>query len=612
MHLAKLHVQGFRCYEKAEFSFQAGFNAVVGRNNTGKTNIFNAIRHGLGPSATRGDQLWLTEDDFCRSAASGKRCELIRIQLEFAALSEDDRARFFELLDYNPTDPSKSTAKLVFEASWPEAKRYPDVKRWGGASTGDNAAAPAEVLAQLPVTFLPALRDAEAALTPGNRSRLAALLQDLARRDKDDPDGLIVKIFEKANAELEKAGLLIGVRDSLRQSTEKMAGTDYASCSITASPPRFDRILRSLRVQMDGAPIEDISANGLGYNNLLYIATVLTHLQHIGDDETPMLLVEEPEAHLHPQLTILLAEYLNRLTAEKKPPQVIVSTHSPTLASHIAPSRVSCTFFDDAAKANKCNSLANVGLTVSEERELRRMLDVTRATLYFAKGLILVEGISEALLLPTLANRLGYDLMSQHISIIPICGVAFSVFNKLFAPNGLNIPVAIISDSDPSRTSADWKLAEPKRDNGKIVVSGRTTRLLEAFADSERVKVFTSSVTLEYDLAFASVRNSTIMTSVWESCFTGKPQTLNADRLAAAGTDVEKCALAVWRGICVSDNSGSKAEFANKLADRLIEQKDDNSGWKAEFDVPDYLRDAVKHVWEALQPKPAGAAEAAQ
>ncbi len=123
MHLAKLQIDGFRCYEKAEFSFQAGFNAVVGRNNTGKTNIFNAIRHALGPSATRGDQLWLVEDDFCRSDVSGKRCEMIRIQLEFAALSEDNRARFFELLDYNAADPSMSVARLVYEASWPESKR---------------------------------------------------------------------------------------------------------------------------------------------------------------------------------------------------------------------------------------------------------------------------------------------------------------------------------------------------------------------------------------------------------------------------------------------------------------------------------------------------------
>ena len=112
--------------------------------------------------------LWLNTrskfaDQIPLNKASGQRTDLIKIELIFDGLSSDDRARFFELLDYNIAEPEKSKARLVFEASWPAAKRHPDAKRWGGASTGDRAAVPPEVLAQIPVTFLPALRDAEAA-----------------------------------------------------------------------------------------------------------------------------------------------------------------------------------------------------------------------------------------------------------------------------------------------------------------------------------------------------------------------------------------------------------------------------------------------------------------
>ncbi|MGN6370356.1 MAG: ATP-dependent nuclease [Phycisphaerae bacterium] len=598
MYISEIKIDGFRCFKNAHFYLQRGVNAVIGRNNTGKSNLFSAIRHALGPSAARGDPLWLTEDDFCRDIEQDERGEFISIELIFDGLTTDDRARFFELLDYDTQNPEKTKAKLTFEANWPKGKKYADSKRWGGAPTGDRAALPQEVLSQIPVTFLPALRDAEAALTPGNRSRLALLLQDLARRDESEPEKEIVEIYKEANAALEKTELVQAVRSTLRSSTEKMAGTDYSSCSITASPAKLDRILKSLRVQMDGTPIEDISANGLGYNNILYIATILTHLANTGEEESPLLLVEEPEAHLHPQLTLLLAEHLNSLSDTKSPPQIIVSTHSPTLASHVQPSRISVTFADRESGAFRCNSLTRANLSGREERELRRMMDVTRATLYFAKGLILVEGISEALLMPAISVRLGYDLLKRHISVLPICGVSFGTFSKLLGEKGLDIPAAIITDGDPPKTTTDWATAKPKTEAGKIVRSGRANAVADTFKDRANVGVFVSKVTLEYDLAAAGEQNPTTMTEEWEKCFVGTPQTLNSRRLADAGDDLDDRTLAVWRGICVADHSGSKAEFANRLAERILE-RDKQKNWAVDFQIPGYLRKAIEFVWKA-------------
>jgi len=600
MYLREVTIEGYRCFKKATFNFQNGFNSVVGRNNTGKTSLFNGIRHALGSSANRGEPLWLTEEDFYFEPAVGKRTEKIQIELQFAGLNGDDLARFFEILDYNVAQPLESVGRIVFEASWPEAKPRPDTKRWGGASTGDRAAVPSEVLAQIPVTFLPALRDAEAALTPGNKSRLALLLQDLARRDAANPKDTIIEIFKTANAALEQTGLLKTVKERLQKSTGAMAGSDYSPCSISASTPRFERILRTLRVQMETVALADISANGLGYNNLLYIATVLAHLEEISDSEAPLLLVEEPESHLHPQLTVLLAEYLNQLTAEARAPQVIVTTHSPTLASHLAPSRISITFVDSQQKTIRCNSLVHAGLEDHEEREIRRMLDVTRASLYFAKGLILVEGISESLLLPVLAKRMGINPLERHISILPMCGVAFGTFKKLLSENALNIPVAIITDGDPRRTTKDWETTEPRMDGGKIERCARAKKLEEVFAGHANVKVFISEVTLEYDLAMAGHGNPAVMAQTWEDCFDGTPRTFSKAVLAAAGADLRNQALAVWRGICVADSAGSKAEFANLLADALA--LEENGQPTVPFVIPAYLQNAIRSVWDSLEP----------
>lgn len=68
---------------------------------------------------------------------------------------------------------------------------------------------------------------------------------------------------------------------------------------------------------MDDAPIADLSNNGLGYNNVLYMAVLLQHLSDPIDEEHPLLLIEEPEAHLHPQLTELLSEYLSYASRQR-------------------------------------------------------------------------------------------------------------------------------------------------------------------------------------------------------------------------------------------------------------------------------------------------------
>jgi putative ATP-dependent endonuclease of OLD family len=131
---------------------------------------------------------------------------------------------------------------------------------------------------------------------------------------------------------------------------------------------------------------------------------------------------------------MLLAEYLATTPPGASSPQTLVTTHSPTLAANIPPSRVHVLFTDQQGKRPCCSSLARAGMDQKEQSELQRMMDITRATLYFAKAAILVEGISESLLIPVLANRLGHDLAKDHISVIPICGVAFETFKKILAP----------------------------------------------------------------------------------------------------------------------------------------------------------------------------------
>ena len=239
-----------------------------------------------------------------------------------------------------------------------------------------------------------------------------------------------------------------------------------------------------------------------------------------------------------------------------------------------------------------------------EQGSVQRMMDITRATLYFAKAAILVEGISESLLLPILARRLGHDLAKRHITVIPICGVAFETFRKLLDPAVLGIPVAIVTDADPPLpTNVAWKDATPESDNGRFRLSQRTSKLLRAFANHDTVKVFHAALTLEYDLAYAGNENATVMAEAWQDCFDGTPRTFNTALLTAAGTDRRARAIAAWRGICLAQHSGSKAELAHRLAARLAIPPG-SKDFVASFHLPDYLQNAVEYVVAQLGPVP--------
>jgi putative ATP-dependent endonuclease of OLD family len=317
---------------------------------------------------------------------------------------------------------------------------------------------------RLPIVVLPALRDVEDSLASWRRSPLRPLL-DAAVADIDRQH-----LIDLATQYHELARVLSGTPEIAELGTrisyrlEHMVGDVFAfPVHLGFAPPDPDRLIRSVRLLVDEQQ-RGVGEASLGSANLLFLTLKQLELdlsvQQKRHDHT-FLGIEEPEAHLHPHVQRLVYKsvlqprrHMPQAPGENEPANgveasttLLLTTHSPHIVS-VAPVR-SLVLIKKAEGASIAASTANLQLDDDEVSDLERYLDVTRGEVLFARGVILVEGEAETYLIPAFARSLGYDLDQLGITVSSVAGTHFLPYVKLLGPQGLDLPVAVITDADP-------------------------------------------------------------------------------------------------------------------------------------------------------------------
>lgn len=378
----------------------------------------------------------------------------------------------------------------------------------------------ADVQDHISVVFIDALRDAASELgKPKNPiRRIIESVESLIKESELNTIKSEIVQLNKSISEVEQVEL---VGRKINEKLLDMIGMVYSPEIILQSGLKDDINSLSRYLFMKPSKQNDIDSLGLGHLNMIYMALKIVEYEVNRTRELiNIMIIEEPEAHIHTHIQRTL---FDKLKVTKDYTQIITTTHSTHLAEV---SEVKNINILKSIGSNSISMQPNQGLDEFGKKKLQlknlklsdcieRYLDSKRSVLLFSKGVVLVEGDGEEILIPNLIkNALGVSLDEMGIGLVNVGSVSFEYIASLFSEERIKRTCAIVTDEDIQIVETDSKLYKAEAEKrGK----SRKKKLADLYGTNPWVESFFAPHTLEVDFALADARaNSDYISEVVE------------------------------------------------------------------------------------------------
>lgn len=561
MYLKKIQIVNYKNLKNCCLDFSEGVNTIIGENDSGKSNVINAIRILLDDMYYYSTKK-LKENDFSYCLDNWKGHWII-ISAVFANITEEEldneicaeikneeeinflnacirgenntgvitlfirpqksirkelseihneeefkqKREKIKLSDYEFYYTCRATTNFCDEEIYKNIVGDIDNFNYNNPDNDDDSILGAklnilDIQNHISIVFIDALRDALSEFHKP-RNPIKRIIDSIENEISHENIKKIQEIIANLNLSISEVNQIKEIGEKINLKLLKMIGMVYSPKILLES--QLDDEISTLARYLTVKPINQNSIDllGLGHLNMIYIALKLVEFETNRTREIlNIMLIEEPEAHIHPHIQKTLFE---NLKVTDNYTQIIMTTHSTHLSevSDIRKMNILKSKDNISIAMNPINNLDTFGEKILGLEKLdfkkciERYLDAKRSVLLFSKGIILVEGDGEEILIPNMVKlSFGVSLDELGISIINVGNVAFENIACLFDDERIRKNCSIITDLDKQaviETSGHYSKKAEK------LGESRRKKLENLFKDNNWVKMYFAENTLEVE-----------------------------------------------------------------------------------------------------------------